>query len=226
MNNLSIFVDESGVFGPYEHHSPFYIVTLVFHDQSVNITPNLNRLRDAIKQRGLPDYTVHAGPLIRRDDEYRDFLLEERKVIFDYLFNFVRTVDISYYPILIKKKHLDDEMDLVFRITKQLSAFLNRNIKTLTSYDKIIVYYDYGQRELAKILVSVFNAVLNNVTIRKVAPANYKLFQAADMLCTLELLSIKYERKMLSNSELSFFSSARKLRKSYLRMLKMKRFEN
>jgi len=179
-----------------------------------------------MKQRGLPDYTVHAGPLIRRDDEYRDFLTEERKIIFDYLFNFVRTVDISYYSILVEKKHLDDEMDLVFRITKQLSAFLNENLKTLMSYDQIIVYYDYGQRELAKILVSVFNAVLTNVIIRKVAPANYKLFQAADMLCTLELLSIKAERKMLSNSELKFFSSARKLTKSYLNTLKKKRFGN
>ena len=205
MRNLSIFVDESGTFGPYKHHSPFYIVTLVFHDQSVDISSNLNRLRDAMKQRGLPDYTVHAGPLIRRDDEYRDFIGEERKVIFDYLFNFVRTVDIKYHPIHVEKKHLDDEVDLVFRITKQLSAFLNEHLKEFLSYDKIIVYYDYGQKELSKILVSVFNAILSNVNIKKVAPANYKLFQATDMLCTLELLSIKANRKMLTNSELTFF---------------------
>ena len=226
MSNLSIFVDESGTFGPYEHHSPFYIVTLVFHDQSVDISSNLKRLRDAMKQRGLPDYTVHAGPLIRRDDEYRNFIGEERKIIFDYLFNFVRTVDIRYHSIHVEKKHLDDEVDLVFRITKQLSAFLNDHLKELLSYDRIIVYYDYGQKELSKILVSVFNAILNNVNIKKVAPAHYKLFQAADMLCTLELLSIKANRKMLSNSELTFFSSERNLKKSYLRVLKKKRFGN
>jgi len=28
---LNIFADESGVYGPYEKHSPYYIVTLVFH---------------------------------------------------------------------------------------------------------------------------------------------------------------------------------------------------
>lgn len=30
MNDLSIFVDESGDFGKYARHSPYYIVTMVF----------------------------------------------------------------------------------------------------------------------------------------------------------------------------------------------------
>lgn len=29
---LSIFIDESGDFGKYDYQSPFYILTLVFHD--------------------------------------------------------------------------------------------------------------------------------------------------------------------------------------------------
>jgi hypothetical protein len=91
-------------------------------------------------------------------------------------------------------------------------------------YERIVVYYDYGQMELTKILVSVFNTILNNVEYRKVIPANYKLFQAADMLCTLELLSIKAERRTLSKSELLFFSSERDLHKSYLKAIFRKRF--
>ena len=224
MNELSVFVDESGDFGEYESHSPFYIVSLVFHEQSVDISAELTRLRDFMKLRGLPDYTVHAGPLIRRDNEYRGFDLDERKRIFDNLFNFLRVVDISYHPIIIEKKQLVDDVDLVYRITKQLSAFLNEHNQTFMSYDRVIVYYDYGQSELAKILVSVFNAKLTNVVIRKIAPANYKLLQAADMLCTLELLSFKSERKMLSKSETVFFKSARNLHRYYLRVLKKKRF--
>ena len=31
MKEISIFVDESGDFGEYNHISPFYIVTMVFH---------------------------------------------------------------------------------------------------------------------------------------------------------------------------------------------------
>jgi len=92
-------------------------------------------------------------------------------------------------------------------------------------YDRIVVYYDYGQMELTNILVSVFNTVLQNVEFKKILPANYKLFQAADMLCTLELLSIKAKRKMLSKSELLFFSSERSLYRSYLRAIYRKRFK-
>ena len=224
MKELSIFVDESGVFGPYETHSPFYIVTLVFHDQSRDISANLTRLHEALGQRGLPEYTVHAGPLIRRDNEYREFHIEERKKIFNSLFHFVRMVDIKYHSVVVEKKRIVDNIDLLIHITKQLSAFLNEHMLSLTKYDRIVIYYDYGQRELTHILVSVFNTVLSNVEFRKVSPADYKLFQAADMLCTLELLALKAERKMLSKSELSFFTSARNLNKSYLKVIKKKRY--
>ena len=33
MKELSIFIDESGDFGEYDYHSPWYIVTMVFHEQ-------------------------------------------------------------------------------------------------------------------------------------------------------------------------------------------------
>lgn len=37
MRELSIFVDESGDFGEYEKHSPFYIITMLLHDQNADI---------------------------------------------------------------------------------------------------------------------------------------------------------------------------------------------
>lgn len=41
MKELSIFVDESGDFGEYEKHAPFYIVTMVFHNQAIDISDNI-----------------------------------------------------------------------------------------------------------------------------------------------------------------------------------------
>jgi hypothetical protein len=64
VKELSVFVDESGVFGKYEVHSPFYIVSLLFHDQSVDISGNINHLNDKILFSGLPEYTIHAGLLV------------------------------------------------------------------------------------------------------------------------------------------------------------------
>ena len=32
---LSVFIDESGDFGDYDFHSPYYYVAMVLHDQSI-----------------------------------------------------------------------------------------------------------------------------------------------------------------------------------------------
>ena len=36
--------DESGDFGEYDPHSPFYIISMVMHDQAVDITEDLAKL--------------------------------------------------------------------------------------------------------------------------------------------------------------------------------------
>ncbi|MEC4185471.1 hypothetical protein VJ918_11700 [Adlercreutzia sp. R21] len=53
-------------------------------------------------------------------------------------------------------------------------------------------------------------------------PSEYGLFQAADLLCTLRLISEKVEAGGLSNSEMEFFRSMRDLRKNYLKPLAKK----
>lgn len=50
MKELSIFVDESGDFGEYEKHAPYYIVTMIFHDQTIDISDNINFLNKSLKQ--------------------------------------------------------------------------------------------------------------------------------------------------------------------------------
>lgn len=223
MKELSIFIDESGDFGQYEPHSPFYIVTMVFHDQAVDISGNISRLNAKMHDAGLPDYTIHTGPLIRRENEYFYLSLLDRKRVFNFLYNFTRTTDITYCPIIVEKKHITGDIDLTIRITKQLSAFLFEHMDTFSQYDRVVVYYDYGQRELTTIFVTAFNTILQNVEFRKISPADYKLFQAADMLCTLELLALKAEQKTLSKSELVMFTSAKNLEKAYLRAIRRKR---
>lgn len=39
---LSAFLDESGDFGQYEQHSPYYLVSLVLHDQTIDISQNIS----------------------------------------------------------------------------------------------------------------------------------------------------------------------------------------
>ena len=224
MKELSVFVDESGDFGAYDHHAPYYLVTLVFHDQSANILPDIQRLQSIMRDCGITENTVHTGPLIRRESEYRNLSVLERRKIFNFLFNFVRAIDVTYETVVVEKKQLSDERDLNAQLSKQIGAFLRSRLEALSAYDKVIVYYDKGQAELTRILVSVFNAILQNVEFRTVIPADYKLFQAADMLCTLELLSLKYAAKASTNSERLFFPSDRNFRKNFIRPMSKKRF--
>jgi hypothetical protein len=226
MKELSIFIDESGDFGEYNSHSQYYIITLVLHDQSVDISENIQKFRETIKNHNMPEYIVHSGPLIRREGEFRNLDFADRKRVFDCLFHFVRRTDITYHTIIIEKKHCTDEKGLDSLITKQLSQFLNYNIGILMTYERIVIYYDYGQFELTKILLKVFNRTLSNVDFRKVKPKDYKLFQAADMFCTLELLSLKRDTNTLSKSETSFFKSGKELYKSYLKKIQNKRFSH
>ena len=44
MKEISIFIDESGDFGKLNPRSPYYIVTMVFHDQANDINACLNSL--------------------------------------------------------------------------------------------------------------------------------------------------------------------------------------
>lgn len=47
MKELSIFIDESGDFGEYDYRSPWYIVTMVFHEQDASIQePSENKFLD------------------------------------------------------------------------------------------------------------------------------------------------------------------------------------
>ena len=76
------------------------------------------------------------------------------------------------------------------------------------------IYYDNGQVEVTRVLSSVFNALLENVEFRKVIPSQYRLFQVADLICTLKLTELKLEK--------AFFEDERTLKKNYLKPIKKK----
>ncbi len=225
MNDLSIFVDESGDFGPYEYHSPQYIVTMVFHEQHNDESANIQRFDRSLAEIGMPNHVVHAGPLIRREETYAYLTVDERMQIFRRTFNFMRKANITYKTLIVEKQHIHNSLELVSALSRQLAQFLTANLKYFNQFDRLILYYDNGQTELTKILVSVFHALFRNVEHREAKPSAYRLQQVADVICTLELTSLKAERKVLSKSELGFFRSARDLKKDYIKPLKLKAFK-
>lgn len=224
MSELSIFIDESGDCGPYEPHSPLYLITLVLHDQFRDISEQIGHLRKHVKDAGFSaSHNIHSAPLIRRERDYESLGLTERRKLFRALFGFMRLAPITYKTFVFNKREFIGHDQLVSRMSRDLGLFVRENLAFFQSYSRVIVYYDNGQKEVTNLINAVFNVFLE-ADVRKVIPSNYSLFQAADMFCTLELLSAKLSMGGLSKSELEFFRSVRDLRKNYLKPLKDKLF--
>lgn len=222
MKELSIFVDESGDFGEFDSRAPFYILSLVFHDQKVDIKDDLTLLESEMRNIGWPDHCIHAGPIIRAENEYKECSLHERQQIIRRLMTFTRKLDIRYKSIYVEKKKELDEIELTGKLSRQLADLVRQNTNFFAEYDIVKVYYDNGQTQVTKILVSVFTTLLNNVKFIKVIPSDYRLFQVADLICTLKLTELKLERHILSKSEQYFFQDDRTFRKNYLKPLAKK----
>ena len=221
---LSIFIDESGDFGEYDFHSPYYYVAMVFHDQTEDISEEIEALDEHIKASGFKYPVFHAGPLIRREQVYKYEKMEKRRALFKSLLHFTRRLPIKYIcPKINKAECQEDEMQLFLKLSKTISEELKKNYDYLNSYDLQIIYYDYGQSELTKIILSVFSSLFSNIEMRKVSPADYRLFQVADLICTMELTKDKADRNAFSNSELEFFHSPRDFKKNLYKCLEKKK---
>lgn len=220
---LSIFIDESGDFGPLKPHAPYYLITMILHNQNIDITENIKSLETHLSNLHFGYNAVHTGPIIRREEIYKTMLMEERKRIFHALFNFARRLDFNYICTYVDKNDCDDIIAMTSKLSRKLADTINRNSDFFNSFDEIVIYYDNGQVELTKIITSVFNVFFTNVDFRKVMPVDYKLFQVADLLCSMELLSLKAEAKTFSKSETEFFCSVRDFKKNYLKPLLRKK---
>ena len=174
---------------------------------------------------GYFNHVVHTGPLIRKEEVYCNLTPNERRSIFTKLFYFAKKAPISYKVFSIERKECIDETSLQQRINKLLSIFVNEHLKYFCGFDKVVLYYDNGQVQLAHELIKVFSEKLSNLYRKPdVHPYKYKLLQVADMICTLRLLEIKAECNELSKSEIYLFHSSKELRKEFIKKIKSKEF--
>lgn len=119
MKELSIFIDESGDFGEYATHSPFYIITMVFHDQNEDILPAIDNLNRELSYLSLDNLCIHTGPIIRKEEIYTDMSKQERRRIFNKMVAFIRQTNIRYKCFYIEK-------NIFQMLSKLLENFLNK----------------------------------------------------------------------------------------------------
>lgn len=223
MKELSVFIDESGDFGEVKERPSYYIVTMVFHDQSISIDNDIKKINESINASGFNIEYIHTGPVIRRESIFENYSLDDRRKLLYKILNFYNKCPINHDSVVVNRKEAADKILLSGRLAKEIGKMIAKHQEYFASFDKIIVYYDYGQSELSSILNAVFSLLFNDVEFRKAEPQKYKLLQVADFICSMELLKIKRNEKRLSKSEEQFFYRPQELKKTFIASMDKKR---
>ena len=223
MKELSVFIGESGDFGETKERPAYYLVTFVFHSQDNNIDQQVVKLEESVKNAGFDVEYIHTGPVIRREEIFARYSIDERRKLLYKMLNFVNACPISYLTVAVDRKEAVDKVALSGKLAKAINTAINVHWDFFARFDKIIVYYDNGQNELSAILNAVFSIQFSCVEFRKVAPQRYRLLQAADFICSMELLKIKRNEKRLSKSEEKFFYKPQELKKTFLKSIEKKK---
>ncbi len=223
MKELSIFIDESGDFGEITERPAYYLVTLLFHDQKNKIVSNVKKLEDSTRNSGFDFEYIHTGPVIRREDVFSGLSIDERRKLLFKMLNFIVGSPITYEIAVVNRKEAPDKISLSGRLGREISNVIKKHKVFFEGFDKIIVYYDNGQIELGAILNTVFSIHFSNIEFRKAEPQKYRLLQAADFICSMELLKIKKNENRLSKSEKQFFYKSQELKKTFFKAIDKKR---
>nr|DAH53943.1 MAG TPA: Protein of unknown function (DUF3800) [Caudoviricetes sp.] len=222
---LSIFVDESGDFGSVDRNSPFYIVSLVFHEQSDEISPLINELDANLSVFPMKDHLIHSGPIIRNEENYFYLSLNQRRKVLNCLVSFARRAPIKYHSIAVDKRKYPDKVLLSQAISLGFKKLITNNFDYFQSFNTIKIYYDNGQTELTQAIITCFTMMLSNAMVKKVKPNNYKLFQVADLVCTISLIVEKEKEFGFSKSESIFFGNRRDFNKNYAKRISVKKID-
>ena len=225
MDTLSVFVDESGRFQYPDDGSRFYILSMVFHDQSIDISPLVADLERSESELGLEGHCFHAGPLIRKEKAYEALSRRFRGRILSRMMAFAARVDFRYHCLNVDKKFIDSATQIVDHLRVDLRAFIEAHLDVFSSVQDIKVYYDCGQSPVTNLLHATFaEAFGRSVEFKQDAkPSRYSLFQIADLVCTLHLIELRLAHGLpMTQSEMRFFGGPRDFKRNILKKIKVK----
>lgn len=222
---LSIFVDESGILNESERVSRYYVLTLLLHDQDFKINHLVENLDRALDTVGIANLCFHAGPIIRANQQFEFMNWDLRRKIFTRMMAFARAVDFKYYCLCVDKHFVDSVDKILEHLESQLSRFVDGRRDRFMNFDRVKVYYDCGQKQITNFLHSFFarRSEMRVEFAQAVEPKRYKLFQLADLVCTIKLLELKLGNEgRLAACEHRFFGGEKKFKHDYLNRIKTK----
>ena len=222
---LRIFVDESGRFQFPDRESPYYIVSLVMHDQRILIDGLIAELDRHFAEMRLSNVCFHAGPLIRQKNAFAIMDWSFRNKIFRRMLAFANKLDFQYHCLTVEKRFIDSKEQIVSHLQHDMDIFFDILVGAYPEFSRFKVYYDCGQTPVTNMLRSTFRPRpgLDIEFAQAVRPEQYKLFQVADMIATLKLVELKIEHgEPMTESEYKFFGGVRNFKRNYLRFVKAK----
>ena len=110
------------------------------------------------------------------------------------------------------------------RMGHNLPSVIIEHLDFFQSSDVVKVYYDNGQDIVKKALDLSFGFALSKGVLerRKTSMTDYRLEQAADYLCTIELAAIKYAAKEDGETHNKFFGGIGPFKKNRLKQARRK----
>ena len=222
MRELSVFIDESGDIGT---GSEYYLLTLVFHNQSDDIDSWLSSYEQACTASNLPKDTFHFTPVLRGHAPFDSMGYSTRKRLLSRFRYFVERLPFKYVCLSYEKRRFSNTADLQAKMQRDIERLIRDNLVFFQEFDVVKVYYDNGQSIVSTSVHGAISAALfeDAVVYRSIKPNRYRLFQVADYICGIELAAIRYERNQAGSTEERFLGSWKDFRQNYLKKLRRHR---
>ena len=147
--------------------------SMVFHNQKINILSEIEHLDERLNYKNLEGHTLHVGPLIRKEEPYRNMTQSERMKILTTYFMLFNKLNIKYKTFIVEKTKRQTKNDLIRSLSGQVMEFVNSKHNYFAD-NKFVIYYDNGQTQVSNILATVFS--LYDCEFKIIKPDKYKLF--------------------------------------------------
>ncbi len=224
MRELSLFCDESGS----EAGGPrYYILTLVLHDQAKPLDVPLALYEQSLRDKGLPDIPLHTSPLMNGNDDYQGMGMQQRKSLLMTFLTMFRHLPISYKTFVYATDVSHEPAVLSARMRRDLVNFIFDNLAFFQDFNEVKLYYDNGQSVVTNSLHDALGYALAREAVQyKISSqTDYRLAQAADLICTVELTALKYKDGTTTRTDDKVFGTWRSFRENFYKVVTRKRFE-
>ena len=193
------------------------------HDRSESIADSIEAYEGALRAKGLPDMPFHASPLMNGKDMYSGLDLA-RKALLGSFRVFFRHAPVRYRAFAYATKQFASLERLAGAMRRDLVNFLFDNLAELQGYDAVKVCCDNGRHSIAESLHLAIEYALSRDTVvyRSAQPSEYRLSQAADYICTMELTAIKYAEYATTATDEKFFGKWSDFKKGILKETRKK----